>query len=145
MMGALPVEGGDYEFVQEGRLGYEQYAAKGYALWGFDVAEAQRVEAHLDWLDVYGVEVPFDSRDPDLQAKISEATKGRMLDVAFDAVGVKATFEQGLAMLANGGRVVVVGLSGEEASLGSTLGFGLSRKQALGHLGYQGTDIGILA
>ena len=43
------------------------------------------------------------------------------------------------------GRVVVVGLSGEDASLGSTLGFGLSRNQALGHLGYQGTDIAILA
>ncbi len=92
-----------------------------------------------------GADFAFDSRDPDLQAKIAEATKGRMLDVAFDAVGVKATFEQGLAMLANGGRVVVVGLSGEDASLGSTLGFGLSRKQALGHLGYQGTDIAILA
>lgn len=92
-----------------------------------------------------GADFAFDSRDPDLQAKIAEATKGRMLDVAFDAVGVKATFEQGMAMLANGGRVVVVGLSGEEASVGTTLGFGLSRKQALGHLGYQGTDIGILA
>src|SRR4051812_5981148 len=92
-----------------------------------------------------GADFAFDSRDPDLQAKIAEATKGRMLDVAFDAVGVKATFEQGLAMLANGGRVVVVGLSGEDANLGSTLGFGLSRKQALGHLGYQGTDIAILA
>ncbi len=92
-----------------------------------------------------GADFAFDSRDPDLAAKIAEATKGRMLDVAFDAVGVKATFEQGLAMLANGGRVVVVGLSGEDANLGSTLGFGLSRKQALGHLGYQGTDIAILA
>src|SRR3954468_10341055 len=81
-----------------------------------------------------GADFAFDSRDPDLQAKIAEATKGRMLDVAFDAVGVKATFEQGLAMLANGGRVVVVGLSGDEASLGSTLGFNLLRKQALGHL-----------
>ncbi|MBN1092901.1 zinc-binding dehydrogenase [Blastococcus sp. TML/M2B] len=92
-----------------------------------------------------GADFAFDSRDPDLAAKISEATKGRMLDVAFDAVGLAVTFDQGLASLANGGRVVVVGLSGEEASLGSTLGFGLSTKQARGHLGYQGTDIGTLA
>ncbi len=91
-----------------------------------------------------GADFAFDSRDPDLQAKISAATRGRMLDVAFDAVGLKATFEQGLAMLANRGRVVVVGLSGQEVTLGSTLGFGLSRKQALGHLGYQGTDIATL-
>ena len=62
-----------------------------------------------------------------------------LIQNAGDAVVARATFEPGLAMLANGGRVVVVGLSGEEASLGSTLGFGLSKKQALGHLGYQGT------
>ncbi|MGY2129512.1 zinc-binding dehydrogenase [Blastococcus sp. SYSU DS0617] len=105
-----------------------------------DLEEAVRERA----LEI-GADFAFDSRDPDLAAKIADATKGRMLDVAFDAVGVTSTFEQGLAMLANGGRVVVVGLSGEEASVGSTLGFGLSRKQALGHLGYQGTDIGILA
>jgi threonine dehydrogenase-like Zn-dependent dehydrogenase len=91
-----------------------------------------------------GADFAFDSRDPDLAAKIAEATKGRMLDVAFDAVGLKVTFEQGLALLANGGRVVVVGLSGQEVSLGTTTGFGLSRKQALGHLGYQGTDIATL-
>jgi D-arabinose 1-dehydrogenase-like Zn-dependent alcohol dehydrogenase len=91
-----------------------------------------------------GADYAFDSRDPDLAAKIAEATRGRMLDVAFDAVGLKVTFEQGLAMLANGGRIVVVGLSGQEVSLGTTTGFGLSRKQALGHLGYEGTDIATL-
>ncbi|SDE56794.1 D-arabinose 1-dehydrogenase, Zn-dependent alcohol dehydrogenase family [Blastococcus fimeti] len=91
-----------------------------------------------------GADHAFDSRDPDLAAKIAEVTRGRMLDVAFDAVGLKVTFEQGLALLANGGRVVVVGLSGQEVTLGTTAGFGLSRKQAMGHLGYQTTDIGTL-
>jgi hypothetical protein len=65
MVGALPDEGGGVAIVQEGRLGYEQYAAKGYALWGFDVTEAQRAEAHLDLVGVYGVEVPVDARDPE--------------------------------------------------------------------------------
>ncbi len=64
MVGALPGEGG-VELVQEGRLGYEQYAARGFALWGVDPAEARREEAHLGWAEVFGVEVPVDLRDPE--------------------------------------------------------------------------------
>jgi threonine dehydrogenase-like Zn-dependent dehydrogenase len=91
-----------------------------------------------------GADHAFDSRDPDLKQKVAEATKGHLLDVAFDAVGLKATFEQGLDMLRPGGRVVGVGMSGQEVSLGNTLGFNLMRKQALGHLGYKNEDIGTL-
>lgn len=64
MIGAMPSEGG-YERVQEGRLGYEQYAARGFALLGYDVGEAVRAESHLDWIDVDGVEVPVDRRSPE--------------------------------------------------------------------------------
>jgi hypothetical protein len=66
MVGALPAEGDGTEIVQEGRLGYEQYAARAFALWGFDVTEAQRAEAHLELVGVFGVEVPSDSRDPEV-------------------------------------------------------------------------------
>ena len=65
MIGALPTEDGGYDLVQEGRLGYEQYAAKGFALLGYDVGEASRVETHLDWVDVAGLDVPVDRRDPE--------------------------------------------------------------------------------
>lgn len=63
MIGALPGEEG-YQFVQEGRLGYEQYGAKAFALFGLDVGEALQVDTYLGWTDVYGIEVPFDARDP---------------------------------------------------------------------------------
>ncbi len=43
-----------------------------------------------------GADYAFDSRDDRLQDKIAEVTGGRMLDVAFDAVGLKVTFEQAL-------------------------------------------------
>lgn len=46
-----------------------------------------------------GADYAFDSRDDGLRDKIAEATGGRLLDVAFDAVGLKATFEQGLDCL----------------------------------------------
>jgi len=65
MIGAQPVDGGDYQLVQEGRLGYEQYAARGFELFGYDMAEADRVESQLDWAEVDGVEVPVDRRDPE--------------------------------------------------------------------------------
>jgi D-arabinose 1-dehydrogenase-like Zn-dependent alcohol dehydrogenase len=91
-----------------------------------------------------GADFAFDSRDPELRQKIAAATKDRMLDAAFDAVGLKATFEQALDMVRVGGRVVGVGMSGQEVSLGNTLGFNLLRKQALGHLGYKNEDIGTL-
>src|SRR3954468_7302375 len=91
-----------------------------------------------------GADHALDSRDPELKQKVAALTKGHMLDAAFDAVGLKATFEQGLDLLRPGGRVVGVGMSGQEVSLGNTLGFNLLRKQALGHLGYRNADIDTL-
>lgn len=92
-----------------------------------------------------GADLALDSRDPDVAAKIAEITEDRMLDVAFDAVGLKVTFEQAFAMLATRGRLVGVGMSAEEVGLGSTMMLGLSRKQVRGHLGYEVADIGTLA
>ena len=64
-----------------------------------------------------------------------------MLDVAFDAVGLKSTFEQGLDCVAVGGRLVSVGMSAESPSVGETSMFGLTQKHVLGQLGYQNVDI----
>jgi Zn-dependent alcohol dehydrogenase len=105
----------------------------------FDIDEEIRQRA----LEV-GADHAFDSRDPELEAKIAAVTRTHMLDVAFDAVGLKSTFEQGLAMLRPGGRLVGVGMSGQEPTLGPTMVFNLLRKQALGHLGYKNEDIGTL-
>jgi threonine dehydrogenase-like Zn-dependent dehydrogenase len=92
-----------------------------------------------------GADFAFDSTDPDLMAKITDATGGRKLDVAFDAVGLKATFEQALESLTVGGRLVGVGMSDQCPTVGPTSMFGLTRKQVLGHLGYQNADIETLA
>ncbi|NRB03825.1 MAG: DUF3131 domain-containing protein [Rhodobacteraceae bacterium] len=56
------VESGETYFQQEGRLGYEQYAARGIALWGVDVSLAMAPDARLAWRDVSGVSVPEDRR-----------------------------------------------------------------------------------
>ena len=97
-----------------------------------------------------GADHAFDSRDPDLRAKLAEVTGGRLLDVAFDAVGKGSTFDQALAALTVGGRfvggrLVGVGMSDQSPTVGPTSMFGLTQKQVLGHLGYQNVDIETLA
>ncbi|MCB1265408.1 MAG: zinc-binding dehydrogenase [Mycobacterium sp.] len=92
-----------------------------------------------------GADHALDSRDPELKDKLHAITRGRNLDVAFDAVGLKSTFEQALDCLTVGGRLVAVGMSAESPTVGPTSMFGLSKKQVLGHLGYQNVDIETLA
>jgi Protein of unknown function (DUF3131) len=48
--------------VQEGRLGYEEYAARGYELWGFKAPKALALEP-FKFVDVNGVKLPVDTRD----------------------------------------------------------------------------------
>ncbi|NKZ15292.1 alcohol dehydrogenase catalytic domain-containing protein [Mycolicibacterium septicum DSM 44393] len=92
-----------------------------------------------------GADYAFDAGDERLGEKIAEVTGGRGLDVAFDAVGLKSTFEQALGQLTVGGRLVAVGMSAQEPTIGPTSMFGLTQKRVLGHLGYQNVDISTLA
>lgn len=48
--------------VQEGRLGYEEYAARGYELWGFKALKALALEPYK-FIEVNGVRIPVDTRD----------------------------------------------------------------------------------
>jgi hypothetical protein len=53
------------EYPQEGRIGYEEYAAKSYSLMGADVFAALKYDDFLAYQTIEGVEVPTDSRSPD--------------------------------------------------------------------------------
>jgi hypothetical protein len=48
---------------QEGRLGYEQLAAAGYAAWGFDAHQASALPA-VETVNIFGMPVTVDARDP---------------------------------------------------------------------------------
>jgi len=64
MFGAsIDKETGETIYSQEGRLGYEEYAAKGFALWGFRPLLAHRAEPFLT-ASIFGIQVPYDGRDP---------------------------------------------------------------------------------
>ncbi len=101
--------------------------------------------AVLDRALELGADHAFDARDDQLQDKIANLTCGRKLDVAFDAVGLKSTFEQALDSVRVGGRLVAVGMSDQSPTVGPTAMFGLTQKHVLGHLGYQNVDIETLA
>ncbi|MEM1179652.1 MAG: DUF3131 domain-containing protein [Acidobacteriota bacterium] len=51
------------DLVQEGRLGYEEYAALGFASWGFNTARASSWEPY-EQITLYGIDLPRDARDP---------------------------------------------------------------------------------
>lgn len=51
------------DVYQEGRLGYEQYAALGFQAWGFDTTVAGGIEP-VERAKIFGVEIFYDARDP---------------------------------------------------------------------------------
>ena len=63
LYGATVGPGGRVQYLQEGRLGYEEYAAKGFELWGFDTARAAKPEPY-EYSTIYGYDIPHDRRDP---------------------------------------------------------------------------------
>jgi hypothetical protein len=56
-------QGGQVQRYQEGRLGYEQLAAAGFAAWGFDT-QASGSWANAETATVDGIAVRHDARDP---------------------------------------------------------------------------------
>jgi hypothetical protein len=63
MYGAVLDSSGRTRYLQEGRLGYEEYAARGFQLWGFDTSQASMLEPY-GFVKIYGIEIPYDTRDP---------------------------------------------------------------------------------
>lgn len=63
LYGAHGKKGVKTKYVQEGRLGYEEYAAKGFALWGFHTERASKPEPY-EIINLFGHQIPYDSRNP---------------------------------------------------------------------------------
>jgi len=106
----------------------------------FDIDPAARARALES-----GADYAFDPLDENLRAAVHAATRGKMLDVAFDGVGMSSTFSQALELVDAGGRVILFGMTGQEASLGATGAMARSTKRVFGHLGYRLADIETLA
>lgn len=62
LFGATVLPDGETLLVQEGRLGYEEYAARGYELWGFAAPKAISLKP-FKLVEINGVQIPVDTRD----------------------------------------------------------------------------------
>jgi hypothetical protein len=62
MYGTAIVQGKE-QYNQEGRLGYENYAAYGLKLWGLDVKQALDYKSNTAFVNLYGQGIPYDRRD----------------------------------------------------------------------------------
>ena len=73
---------------REGRLGYEEYAAKGYGLWGFKTTRASRAFP-FEIQEIYTIHVPFDGRDPR-----STGQSNYVLSEAYFLDGIEMNFDK---------------------------------------------------
>jgi len=65
MIGADVDDNDETLYLQEGRLGYEEYAAKSLVLAGLDFSEALNYTQHFEYVVIDGIEVGTDLRTPD--------------------------------------------------------------------------------
>lgn len=68
-------------------------------------------DAVLERAKRLGADYAFRSDDPDLMKKIEDITDGRMVDIAFDAVGIQPTLRACVESLDINGKAVSIGLS----------------------------------
>ncbi len=82
-----------------------------------------------------GADFVFDSNDPDLIAKVRSATSAMGADAAFDFAGVSSVRKPALSMLAEGGKLVIIGIANEPIIVPNDVAFTYRRTQILGHYG----------
>jgi L-iditol 2-dehydrogenase len=75
------------------------------------------VDYRLDFAKTLGADVTINSKAKDPAARVMELTDGSGADVVFEAVGLEATVQQGMQMLAIGGKLTIVGMLSKTMTL----------------------------
>ncbi len=101
LYGASVNANGSVELMQEGRLGYEEYAARAFSLVGINAFRALRVDDFLDFQEFRGVNVPVDNRGPDASVRhghlVSEPAILTGIEFGYDPVWRELAFRIYLA------------------------------------------------
>ncbi|GAA1663357.1 zinc-binding dehydrogenase [Fodinicola feengrottensis] len=84
-----------------------------------------------------GADVVLSPTDADFGQRMWAETDGAGLSAAFDFAGVTAVRDQAVGCLGAGGRLVLVGLSGQPFTVADSTAFSFLQRQILGHYGYQ--------
>ncbi|WP_434097092.1 zinc-binding dehydrogenase [Streptomyces mirabilis] len=83
----------------------------------------------------FGADLALDPADPALADKVAAATRGAGIETAFDFAGVTPVREQALSVQADGGKLVLVGLSGKPVTIADSTTFSTRELRLLGHYG----------
>jgi len=75
------------------------------------------VDYRLDYAKTFGADVAINSKTENPVTRVMELTNGSGADVVFEAVGLEATVQQGMQMLAIGGKLTVVGMLSKTMTL----------------------------
>ncbi len=75
------------------------------------------VDYRLEFAKTLGADITINSKTEDAVSRTMELTDGSGADVVFEAVGLEATVQQGLNMLAIGGKLTVVGMMSKTMTL----------------------------
>lgn len=82
-----------------------------------------------------GADLALDPNDNEFSKKVRAVTNGRGINVAFDFAGVTAARNLALPLLAEAGRLVVVGIASQPITIPNDMAFVYKRNQILGHYG----------
>ncbi len=104
MFGVHADAGADPQYLQEGRLGYEEYSAQGFALWGMDTARAAKPEPFAT-VRVEGVPIMHDqrsqAREGGLNAVVTENFVLDGIELGFAEEGTRPTGSSWIRMQAD--------------------------------------------
>lgn len=82
-----------------------------------------------------GADMALDPTDPEFSIQMKQIVADGGMDVVFDFAGVASARSQGFRLLAEGGRLVIVGLANESIVIPNDIAFAYKRTQLLGHYG----------
>jgi D-arabinose 1-dehydrogenase-like Zn-dependent alcohol dehydrogenase len=82
-----------------------------------------------------GADIALDPLDPGFPTYLKKLVADGGVDVVFDFAGVASARSQGFRLLAEGGRLVIVGLANESIVIPNDIAFAYKRSQLLGHYG----------
>ena len=88
-----------------------------------------------------GADLALDPSTDDVANAIRDATGGRGLDLAVDAVGSADAIRQAVFCMVRGGRIVLMGQSMQSLDVGPILFVSFLQIALLGHLGYAKKDL----
>lgn len=82
-----------------------------------------------------GADIALDPTNPDFSADVKKIVAEGGVDVVLDFAGVASARSQGFRLLAEGGRLVIVGLANESIVIPNDIAFAYKRSQLIGHYG----------